>query len=385
MKIRTQNLALGLALVIALIQQFAAARVQAQSAPFSTTIQATGTVTVINGFIVQANLGNGGDGYPGPPLVSVVDPNGSNVVIVAAISADGVVTNLAIKSAGSHYTAGAALVIAPPPTNPIPNDVNVIISPYVTDDARSVGVLATGGGGTWTPSVTNYLPGGIYTNYGGISFYFAGYPGITNGLGVVVTGLGSVSLPKTNSFPVNVTNAMTVYTLMNSLYGNQGFTNGTVDFYGSQGAHASFNLVQGFNLRDYNNDGFNNVVSSNLMSIYRNARLDCQGWMLPTNFFSQTLTNIQVRSYGNNPHGIPFVAAITIRTRAPVFSFNQIGGQVVFGWPSTPTNYVLETTSALNNPAWMTATNPVLVTNNQFILASPMSAASQFFRLVSVP
>src|ERR1017187_2186900 len=124
-------------LLSTIIHQLSTALAQAQSAPFTTTIQATGTVTVVNGFIIGVNLVNGGAGYPAPPLVSVADPNGSNVVIAAAISANGVVTNLAIKNAGSHYSAGAALVIAPPPTNTIPNDINVIISPYITDDIRT--------------------------------------------------------------------------------------------------------------------------------------------------------------------------------------------------------------------------------------------------------
>ena len=99
------------------IHQLSTAAVQAQSVPFATLIPATGTVTVVSGFIVGANLVNGGSGYPGAPMVSVVDSSGSNAFIVAAISADGVVTNLAINNAGSHYSAGANLLIAPPPAN----------------------------------------------------------------------------------------------------------------------------------------------------------------------------------------------------------------------------------------------------------------------------
>jgi hypothetical protein len=178
MKTKILNLLVALAWLAAFNAQRSTAF--AQSAPFSTTIQATGTVMVVNGFIVGANLGNGGDGYPGPPLVSVVDPSGSNVVIVAAISSDGVVTNLAVKNAGSHYTAGAALVIAPPPTNPIPNDINVIISPYLTDNIRS-GQALSSGGGNWALSATNYTSGGFYTNYAGISFFLAAFPGTNNG------------------------------------------------------------------------------------------------------------------------------------------------------------------------------------------------------------
>ncbi len=376
MKTKASVWFIALAIITVLNFPLATTPAQAQSAPFNTTVQATGTLTVLSGFIVGANPVNGGAGYPGPPIVSVVDPNGSNAVIVAAVSAGGVVTNLSINNAGSHYSAGAALVIAPPPTNTSQSDININISSYVTDNIR-----------TWTDG-TNYPFGGHYTNCAGITFYLAGFPGITNGLGVVYTGLGSVAAPKTNSFPVSMTNAVTVYTLMNSDTGKLGITNGTLDFYGAQGAHASFNLVQGLNLRDHFNGTYQNVVSSNIMSLYwggKNVRLDCQGWMLPTNFFSQALTNIQVRSFGNNPNGIPVVAAITVRTGAPGLALNPGGNQVVCSWPSSPTNFVLQTTASLNNPAWLTATNPPPVSNNQFVLTNLTTLANQFYRLIAVP
>jgi len=376
MKSKINGWFIGLPMITTIGFELATAPAQAQSAPFNTLAPATGTVTVVSGFIVGANLTSNGSGYPGPPIVSVVDSSGSNAVIVAIISADGVVTNLTINNAGSHYSAGAALVIAPPPTNRIPNDINIILSPYITDDIR-----------TWTHG-TNYSIGGCYTNYAGISFFLAGYPGKTNGLGIIYTGLGSVATPKTNNFSVMVTNAVTVYTLMNSEYGKAGVTNGTLEFYGSQGAHVSFNLIEGFNLRDHNDGEFNNVVSSNVMSLYWGAsnyvRLDCQGWMLPANFFAQALTNIQVRSYGNNPNGIPVVAGITIRTGAPGFTFQPLGNQAVVGWPSTPTNYALQATASLNSPVWLTATNPA-VADNQFAVTNQMTLPGQFYRLIAIP
>lgn len=341
------------------------------------SIQATGTVTVINGFVVGADLLNGGSGYLEPPPVSVADPSGSNAVIVAAISASGVVTNLTMKNAGSHYSAGAALVIAAPPANPNPADIHVMISPSVTDNLR-----------TWT-SGTNYPSGYSFTNYAGITFYLTGYPGITNGLGTVYTGLGSVTAPSITNFPVSITNAATVYTLMNSYDGQLGSTNGTMDFYGSQGAHARFEIVQGLNIRDHYNGTYQNMISSNFMSLYwgtnRQVRLDCQGWMLPTNFCTQTLTNIQVRSFGNRPNGVPTVAAITVRTTGPTMTVNQMGDQAVCFWPSTPTNYVLQTAAATSNPVWTTAATAPSVANNQFAGASLISATNQFYRLISVP
>jgi len=378
MHTKANRVLLVLALFPTLILQLSTVPTYAQSAPFTPTIPATGSVSVvINGFIVGVNLGNDGAGYPGPPVVSVTDPTGSNAVILAAISANGAVTNLAIKNAGSHYSAAPTLVIAPPPTNPSHTDINIIISPYVTDNIR-----------TWT-SGTNYPFGGVYTNYAGITFYLAAFPGITNGLGVIYTGSGSTTAPVTNNFPVNITNAVTVYTLMNSDTGQLGATNGTLDFYGSLGAHASFNIVQGVNIRDHYNGSYQNTVSSNLMSLYwgaaRSVRLDCQGWMLPTNFFSQTLTNIQVRCFGSPPNGVPVVAAVTVRTAGPVIVASQRGSQVVCLWPSTPTNYVLQTSTALNYPAWSAVTNSLVVTNNQVVVTNQMTPSNHFFRLISVP
>jgi hypothetical protein len=128
-KDKNQGLPIALALLSTIVNLLSITSMQAQSTPFGPPIQATATLTVTNGFIVAANLVNGGSGYPVPPTVSVVDPSGSNAVIVAAISSSGVVTNLTIDDAGTNYSAGAALVIAPAPTNTSDTDINVIISP----------------------------------------------------------------------------------------------------------------------------------------------------------------------------------------------------------------------------------------------------------------
>src|SRR5947209_2140311 len=125
-KAQPRCLFITLAMISSLDCQLATSA-QGQSVPFNNLVQATGTVTIISGFIVGANLVNGGSGYPGAPQVSVADSSGSNAVIVAAISADGMVTNLTINNAGSHYSAGAALVIAAPPANTSQSDINVNI------------------------------------------------------------------------------------------------------------------------------------------------------------------------------------------------------------------------------------------------------------------
>jgi hypothetical protein len=82
----------------------------------NTTVRATASVVVTAGFITgTANL-NGGSGYTNNPLVTVTDATGSNAVITATV-ANGVVTSLAVQSAGINYSVGATLTIAPPPSS----------------------------------------------------------------------------------------------------------------------------------------------------------------------------------------------------------------------------------------------------------------------------
>lgn len=55
-------------------------------------------------------------------------------------------------------------------------------------------------------------------------------------------------------------------------------------------------------------------------------RLDCQGWLLPASFRAQVLTNIQVKSFGNNPNGVPTVTAITVQTNGPALALAVAAG-----------------------------------------------------------
>ncbi|HWD19618.1 MAG TPA: tail fiber domain-containing protein [Verrucomicrobiae bacterium] len=82
----------------------------------NTTVQATGSLTVFNGFIVGVTLLNPGSGYTTAPAVAIVDATGSNALITAT-AAGGSVTSLNISSAGVNYSANATLVIGAPPSN----------------------------------------------------------------------------------------------------------------------------------------------------------------------------------------------------------------------------------------------------------------------------
>jgi len=255
------------------------------------------------------------------------------------------------------------------------SDFLVDLSPYVTDNIRSS-----------SGASTDYPPGPFTTSMAGIPFNLAGFPGTTSGLGVVSAGVGSFASPSISNFPVNVTNAVTVYTIINSTWGTFGSACGALEFFGSEGARVGFDLVEGFNIRDHNNGSFNNVVSTNIMSLYWGMeRFDCQGWMLPREFQSQALTNVQLKSYGNNPSGVPTLAAITIQSKGPVIDIRVSGGQATCYWPSTPTNFVLQAASSLENPIWSTAANATAITNNQLVATSLVIASNRFYRLVALP
>ncbi|MFO1094167.1 MAG: PEP-CTERM sorting domain-containing protein [Planctomycetaceae bacterium] len=108
------------------------------------------------------------------------------------------------------------------------------------------------------------------------------------------------------------------YTLINSYFGGAGAINGRVEFVGTGGATASFDLLQGFNIRDYLNNVFNNTVTDPTIvtaNFGGGTRLDRQTFELPVTFANQTLTAIHfIGTNANNPQGIPFVAGVTVET-----------------------------------------------------------------------
>jgi RHS repeat-associated protein len=155
-------------------------------------------------------------------------------------------------------------------------------------------------------------------------FALAEYPG--GGTGIISltnypAGTGVIASPF--DIPVNITDPTTVYTLINSVWGEYGDTVGSVEFKASGGLDYSVNLVEGQDIRDFNNDGYNNTIGQGALggtylgSVYYGggqSRLDEQGFVLPTAFQSATLTDIILHATGNDPDGIPFLAAATVAT-----------------------------------------------------------------------
>lgn len=77
-------------------------------------LQAFATSSVLNGYVVNVLITNGGMGYTSPPDVFFIGA-GSNASAVATVSG-GEVTAVVIVNPGSGYTSGVLTQIAPPPS-----------------------------------------------------------------------------------------------------------------------------------------------------------------------------------------------------------------------------------------------------------------------------
>jgi hypothetical protein len=212
----------------------------------------------------------------------------------------------------------------------------------------------------------NYPAGGTMLNVGGVPFTLADYRG--GGTGVVQTASASRATPSVIDFPVSVANPTTVYTLINSGFGQLGYTAGSVEFIGTGGADATFDLVEGQNIRDHNNFVFNNTIAPGTPSVYfggGQVRLDRQTFVLPSSFAGQTLTDIRLSGFGDNPTGEPFLAAVTVATTTGMVATDTLTlpGQIVTGdqiiglspptqpvTPAAPANYNVTLANPTDSP-----------------------------------
>lgn len=154
-------------------------------------------------------------------------------------------------------------------------------------------------------------------NFGGVPFTIpAGPNNYWAGGAAANFGSGTVRL----TVPVGVYGATTVFTLLNTMWGQFGpqaylF----VTFNGSNGATVTKRLVGGLNVRDYNNDGGPNTINNtSTIQAWANGlgqRLDRQEYLLPAAFATQTLTSVTITDTGNESFSRAILAGITVRTR----------------------------------------------------------------------
>ncbi len=168
-------------------------------------------------------------------------------------------------------------------------------------------------------NLRSYSNGGDYPaapttlSVGGVDFALIPDGTTASSVGILQTG------PSGSSFdiPVNIAGGTVLSTLINSAYGIAGDTVGTVEVKGTGGADATFSLVEGTNIRDHNNDGYENSIAPGTPSAsFGNGqvRLDMQTFTLPAAFATARITDIILTSSGGVPQGEPFLAAATVTT-----------------------------------------------------------------------
>jgi hypothetical protein len=140
----------------------------------------------------------------------------------------------------------------------------------------------------------------------------AGFPG--GGLGIIQTPAGDSSF----TIAVNQANVTTAYGLINSAFGSFGSTVGSLVFTDSVGDTFTDTLVEGTNIRDHFNDGFNNSSSGILATACFGSgcsdRLDAYQITLPAAFALNTLVSITFNGINAGGAGEPFLAGLTAQT-----------------------------------------------------------------------
>ncbi len=183
-------------------------------------------------------------------------------------------------------------------------------------------------------------------NVGGVDFALVPFGSSTASLGILQTTGSGTSF----DLPVNITGAKSVSTLIDTTYGEDGDTVGTVEFKGTNGADAVFNLVEGVNVRDHNNDGYeNNIAPGTPSAVFGNGqvRLDMQTFVLPSAFASAKLTDIILTSSGGDPQGNPFLAAATVATASGPSQLVLLGSGVA---PDVASSSTVTVTSGSSQP-----------------------------------
>jgi hypothetical protein len=163
---------------------------------------------------------------------------------------------------------------------------------------------------------TNYPIAPTTQTVGGVGFDLVPNGTDTDSLGVLQLDPNPGG---TTSFTVNtsVFGATTVYTLMNSAFGTAGKNIASIEFVGTGGADATFDVIEGLNIRDHFNDGFNNSATNIVPNEYGGGadRLDRQTFLLPSLFATETLQQIifSIGPDGDVPgNGEAFLAAVTV-------------------------------------------------------------------------
>lgn len=193
----------------------------------------------------------------------------------------------------------AALVLAAAAAASQAADFTTLTLPTLNADIR-----------TWTDGATyNPLFPGTHT-YNGVPFALA-----VDAQSHTVYHAGGDPGPL--DIPVGIFGVTTAYSLINSAWGSYGTNVGSMEFFGSAGGYYKVDLVEGTNVRDHYDDGYNNTIDGVGAVAWFNvgpgrARLDEQIYNLPSEFGTQTLTKITFTGLDQGANGVPFIAGATV-------------------------------------------------------------------------
>jgi hypothetical protein len=156
--------------------------------------QATATATMSGGFVVGANVTDGGAGYTNVPLVHVIGGAGSNAVLTASVNG-GAVINLSVSNPGQNYNSTPQIIIAPP-VAPVPQ-INVSMASYLSFSSLQMNF----GIGDWT-GVYFFMKNisGVWSNQTPANTYIAS-PGYYN---TIVDGTATTNTYALALFPIPI-------------------------------------------------------------------------------------------------------------------------------------------------------------------------------------
>jgi hypothetical protein len=142
--------------------------------------------------------------------------------------------------------------------------------------------------------------------------------------------------PESLDIAVDVYGVTTAYTIINTMWGSLGTTDGLVEFFGSDGAYYAVELVQGTNIRDHYDGSYVNILDgvTGVPAFYvadGRARLDMQIYILPDTFADETLTTIRFTSGADGASGVPFIVAATVETTSGSTTVPVPGAMVLAG------------------------------------------------------
>lgn len=122
------------------------------------------------------------------------------------------------------------------------------------------------------------------------------------------------SAPQTLTINVNIMNATSVNTLMNTFWGQSGMALDTIEFIGSMGTETQ-TLTGNNTLRDYNNWVWTNSINAPTTVAWTDTtqRLDEQTFSLGQ-YAGEDLTQIVITDSGNQNFSRAFLAALTVDT-----------------------------------------------------------------------